>query len=347
MHKGIFLIIAAMFIALGCGSGEAGQGPVDVRVGTVAGSSADAAMFIAIERGYFEEQGINVDLQPFDSGAGMVAPLGSGQLDVASGSISAGLYNAIARDVDLSIVADKARVTPPNGFQALVVRKELIDSGEFNGYEDLEGLTVAISARGNANERPLNLMLQEAGLDFGDIQLEEIGFAEQIAALENGAIDAGILIEPSVTLAVQNGAAVRFAGTDDVFPNQQTSGILYGSEFTQNDSELAESFMIAYIRGVRDYNDVLRDGQLSGPGAEEVITILTENTNIDDPEFYKEVYLHGVDPNGKSSIESLQADFRYWESQGYIEGDVSVEEAVDTSFVDAALEELGPYEGNQ
>jgi NitT/TauT family transport system substrate-binding protein len=343
----LLALVTAMLIMGGCGASSSDEAST-VRVGTVSGSSADAAMFIAVEKGYFDEQGINIEFQPFDSGARMVAPLGNGQMDIASGSMSAGLYNAIAREVELSIVADKARVVPPNGFQALVVRKDLVDSGEFTGYEDLEGLTVAISAVGNANELPLYLMLREGGLDFSDIQLEEIGFAEQVTALENGSIDAGIMIEPSITQALDSGAAVRFAGTDTVFPDQQTSAILYGDQFAQDNPDVARNFMIAYIKGVRDYNDALEDGQLSGPNADEVASILAEYTNIDDPEFYKEIYLHGVDPDGQLNLDSLQEELQFWKDQGHLESDdVTVQEAIDSSYVDAALEELGPHEPSE
>lgn len=336
-----------LFGGLGCGGGTSGSGggAVDVSVGTVAGSSADAAIFIALEKGYFEDQGINVSLEPFDSGARMIAPLGSGELDVASGSISAGLYNAIARGVNFSIVADKARAIPPEGHQALAVRKDLVDSGEFTGYEDLEGLTVTIAATGSASEMPLYLMLEEAGLSLNDVQLEELGFAEQISAFENGSIDAGILIEPSMTQAEQNGAAVRYAGTVDVLPNQQSSGILFGDEFAQRDDEVTRGFLLAYIQGVRYYNDALSDGRLSGPNADEIADILVEYTEVADPELYREIYLHGVHPDGELHVENMQRELQYWNEQGYIESDVAVEEAIDTSFLDAALEELGPYQG--
>ena len=64
-------------------------------------------MYLGIEKGYFAEEGIAIEATRFDSSAQMVAPLGTGQLDVAGGSIGAGLFNAMARDVAFKIVADK------------------------------------------------------------------------------------------------------------------------------------------------------------------------------------------------------------------------------------------------
>ena len=60
---------------------------VNVRVGIV-NASSDVGFFIADKKGYFREEGISVSFTEFDSGARMVAPLGTGQLDVGAGSVS-------------------------------------------------------------------------------------------------------------------------------------------------------------------------------------------------------------------------------------------------------------------
>ena len=58
---------------------------------------SDAGVFIASARGYFAEQGLNVDTQPFQSGPNTIVPLASGDLDVAGGTFSIALLNAIDR----------------------------------------------------------------------------------------------------------------------------------------------------------------------------------------------------------------------------------------------------------
>lgn len=346
------LLIAAAVLVAGCGGGGSTGASEDgldtVTAGTVGGSSADAAMFVAIEKGYFEEQGIEVELRRFDSGARMVAPLGSGQLDVGSGGISAGLFNAIADGVGLRIVADKARVVPP-GFVSLLVRKELVDNGNYENYPDLEGLTVAVPAKGVITGFQLQAFLEEGGLTFDDIRLEEIGFADQIPALANGSIDAAISIEPSTTKAVESGAAVRVARTPEVLGGgYQTSGILYSDAFAQ-EQDLATRYMTAYLKGVRFYNDALDNGRLAGAEGDEVAQILVKHTAVEDPEFYKEIALHGVDPNGESNLSGVQSMLEFFKQRGLLDADVDVgsvmEEAFDPSFRDAAVEDLGPYEG--
>jgi hypothetical protein len=143
---------------------------------------------------------------------------------------------------------------------------------------------------------------------------------------------------------VQNGSGKRIVGTNSEAPDQQTSGILFGDRFPQQE-ETAQKFMNAYLQGVRFYLDAIDDdGRLQGAKGDEVADVLANNTTIKDAEFFKDVPLHGADPNGKSNRESLEADLAFWKERGYVKGDVSVDEALDEKLIDAAAKELGPYE---
>src|SRR5947209_4874210 len=87
------------------------------------GNTADAPMFIAQEKGYFREQGLDLNFKIFQSANDAVAPLGAGQLDIGAGAISAGFFNAVARGVDIKLVADKGQHSgsPINGFTSAVI----------------------------------------------------------------------------------------------------------------------------------------------------------------------------------------------------------------------------------
>ena len=76
----------------------------------------NAGLYIAIEKGFFQARGITVETERFASAGKMVAPLATGQLDVAVGAPSAGLYNAIAGGMDFRIVADKGQLRPGGSF---------------------------------------------------------------------------------------------------------------------------------------------------------------------------------------------------------------------------------------
>src|SRR5262249_11082478 len=155
--------------------------------------------------------------------------------------------------------------------------KALIESGQFKSYADLKGRKVAVSAAGNSESSLLNEALKKGGLHWGDADVVYLGFPQHIPAFANGAIDASITTEPTITAILKADTAVRFAGVDEFFPNHQTSVTFYGAQFIKQKPEEAGKFMRALIRGIRFYNDALESGHLKGPNAEEVITILTES----------------------------------------------------------------------
>jgi len=320
--------------------------PVTVRVG-IAQASSDVGLYLAEKKGYFKAEGLNVSFVAFDSGARMVAPLGAGQLDVGAGSAAAGFYNAVARGLAIKIVADKGSTPPGYGFQPLVVRKDLVDSGRYKTLKDLKGMKIAGSAPGSASTSTLNEALKKAGLKYSDVERVFLGFPQHVVALQNKAVDASMTTEPSATKAIQSGAAVKIMGDDEIYPNHQLAVILYSGQFIKDQPDAARRFMRAYLRAVRDYNNALSNGKLAGPNANEVIAVLTEYTPIKDAALYRSITPQGCNPDGHVNVASLKTDLDFFKEEGLIQGNVTVEQAVDPSFVDAALKELGPYKGRK
>ena len=125
----------AVVAAVGLSGGVHAQ---ELTIGTV-GAASDVPFFIADAKGYFAEQGLKVTFVRFDSAAKMIPSLGSGEVDAGGGATSAGLYNAVKRGIGIKIVADKARNAIGYGFQAIMVRTDLIDSGRVKSLKDFKG----------------------------------------------------------------------------------------------------------------------------------------------------------------------------------------------------------------
>ncbi|MFN2461709.1 MAG: ABC transporter substrate-binding protein [Candidatus Velthaea sp.] len=320
----------------------AGAQPLDqVGVGFV-NSVSDAPFLIADRKGYFREAGIKANFINFNSGALMVAPLGAGQLDVGGGAPSAGLYNAIGRGIAIKIVADRGTDAPGYGFSPLLVRKELVTSGKFKKIADLRGMKVAEPAKGSTIAPAIAKLLEQNGLTYNDVEHVFIGFPDQVSALRNGSIDATVTLEPWGTQAVRDGSAVRIAGNDTFYPNQQLAVVLYGNDFIQKRGDVARRFMVAYVRALRYYHDALKDGHLRGPTADDVVGILNQSLGV-EPAILREMSPSSMSPDGRVNAVSLTADYDVYKKLGMITDDVSVERAIDMTFVDAAVKKLGPY----
>lgn len=303
----------------------------------------DAPFFIADANGYFKNEGLTVHFVDFDTAAKMIPSLGTGELDVGAGAPSVGLYNAVARSVDIKIVADKGHVAPGHPWQSLMVRKALIDSGKFKAFKDLKGLRVATAAKGATETSILNVALGLGGLTLKDVLQIFLAFPAQAAAFANSAIDASLTTEPTITFMIRAGTAVRFAGVDTFYPNHQTAVVLYGGPFIKKHPDAAKKFMVAYLRGVRFYNDALADGRLAGPNAEQTIAILSRYAKLKDAAVYRAVAASACDPDGNLDMASLRKDLQFFEQRGDIEGKVTLDQVVDLSFARAAVAQLGPY----
>ena len=318
-------------------AGGAGQPPALVRVGYL-NSASDAGLLIAADRGYFAEQGLDVQLERFDSGAGMTAPLATGQLEVGAGTPSAGLYNAVARNISIKIVADKGSNRTGFGFQGIALGKGLDD--RVRDYADLRGLKVAMTATGGTSaDLLLMAALRKGGLRPSDVEIATIPYPELNLALATGAVDAAIHFEPLFTLGVRQGLAVDWKRADEVYPDLQGATILYGMPFIVDKPDAARGWMVAYVRGLRVYNDAF----LKNGNKDEVIAILAQATGA-SPAVLAQAVPVGLNPDGYANAAGLANDIQTLTSLGFVTQPVDVAAVVDNSYVDYALQQLGRYQ---
>jgi NitT/TauT family transport system substrate-binding protein len=329
-------------LAMGAASSSA-KAADQVKIG-ISRTLSDAGYYVADAKGFFRDEGMDVSITGFNSAAQMIAPLGTGELDVGGGTVSAGFYNAVGRGILMKIVADQASIKPGYGYSSLMVRKDLVDSGRYKSFADLKGMKVAIGAPGTGTASALNEALKKGGLKYSDVEVVYIGFPEHLPTYKNKGIDASITNEPTMTRAIEDGVAVRVAGNDVTYPDQQTAVTFFSDHFIKNRRDVAERFMRAYLRGVRMYNDALKDGRLAGPKANEVIPILVKYTTIKDESMFRRMIPSYCNPDGEVNVASLKKDLEFFRELGLIEKkDASVEGVVDNSFARAAVAKLGPY----
>ena len=338
-------------LALGCAlalCAAAGARAANTKVvigGTL--SATDIGLWVADKKGFFRDEGIDAEFVTFDSAARMIAALGAGDLDVAAGGHSAGLFNAVGRGIDIRIVADKSQNVVGRSSIKMLVRKDLVDSGRYKGYADLKGLKVAESAPGGSAQPVLVKFLQKAGLSYDDVEHVYMAFPQMALALQNKAIDVAIPAEPSVTQALRMGGVVAVANDYDVYPTHEVSEIMYSGKFAKN-SALATKFIKAFLRGVRYHNDALGpNGEFAGARGDEIVAIATEYGPFKDPAVWRSFILSYCGPDGVLDVPSLKEDLDIFRALGLIESNVTIDKVIDTTFVDAAVKELGPYRKQQ
>jgi NitT/TauT family transport system substrate-binding protein len=303
-------------------------------------SVSDSGVLIANAKGWFAEEGINLDLVPFDTAGNMTSPLSTNQIDAGGGSIGAGLFNAVARGVPIVIAADKGTTSAKHGYLGLVVRKALVDGGQFKSMADLKGKKIALSGPAIAPEVALSNLLSAEGMSMSDVDIVQMGFPDMVVAMTNGTIDAAEPIEPFLTDEVTKGAGVLYKRADEYSPDSQNAVVLFSPAFAAN-TDLATRFMVAYLKGTRLYADAFDKQDASARS--DVVSILSQVTSLKDPALYNQVAMPGLAPDGHVNVESLQQQQQYYLSHGQQETQIDMSKVVNASFAASASAQLGPW----
>lgn len=295
---------------------------------------SSAGFFIAKEKGYFQEQGIDAEIKIFKGSSAEIVPLlATGKLDVGAGALNSGLYNAINEGIAIKVVADKGH--SPRGTKSVLISKKLY-TGKLD-KETIKGKKFA-SKKGFPHEMFLELFLKEYGLTLNDIEVVPLSYPNINVALANGSLFGAAQLEPFLSKALANGSAVEVMDCSDIYPKQQGGVIFYSDNFTSKRRNVAVKVMAAYIKALRYFNDYLA-GKVD---KDEFEKILNKFTAIENFGFLKRVQPPQMfDPNGYLNMESIKRDLGWYAQKGYIKEIPPLSKIVDNSFVEEALKIIG------
>jgi NitT/TauT family transport system substrate-binding protein len=315
---------------------------VTVKLGSGPPGLNNAGILIAQEKGWFEEQGIDLQVIPFGNAPDIAAPLAAGQVDAGLLGINSGLLNAFARGVRVKFAADEGSSGPGRfDYVSILVRKELVDSGAVKSPADLKGRKVGIVAKGTPSDYGLSHVLQEGGLSLSDVSLEIIPFPNHGPALAAGQIDAAFSIDPWRTQTLDSGTAVILRTGEQFVPGAQLAVLALSDNFAK-DTDAATRFMIAYVKSLRRYNDayVKNDPQ----AREEVKSIYLKSVSGLPADIYDRMSFPSINPDGRINVQSLEDQQKFYLSIGTQEKAVDLNELVDQEFIEGAVRALGPYQ---
>ena len=258
----------------------------------------------------------------------MTLLLSKGELDVGAGNITAGLFNAIAEGQKFKIVADKGHIEKGKDYLALMVRNEHLKSGRYKTLKDLKGFKMGLTSLDGVSQEILSeKFLKKAKLTRQDVTFVKISYAEMNLALKSGAIDATIQIEPFLTKAVFENIATNVALASDVYPNQQSGALFYSPQFIKSFPNEANKFMVAYSKGIKDYNEAFT----KNINRAQVISDLKKYIKIDDDIIWEKMAIVGLNPFGRLNTPELEQDIKWYEVN-YIKKPLNVNDIIDNSF---------------
>jgi NitT/TauT family transport system substrate-binding protein len=317
----------------------ASANPDTVKV-SVAGTFAEAAIYIGEERGYFRDQGIRQEFITLDSAARAIPALSTGEIDVAAGVPSAGLYNAVLRDIGLKVVVPQSVHVDNHSSVFLLVRQDLLDGGAIRTPADLRGKQIALPSRDSVNEYVLEILLRRYGLTTADVELVQLGLPDFGPAFAGKTIDAGVGAEPTATIFVDQGLAAKWLTLPEMVDGSfQFTYLVFAPTFANQRTDVARRWMTAYLKGTRDWQRMIDAGE----GREDIFAILSKHTAIRDRAMFDKLGFSLLSTNGDIDRDNLRAQAAWYRERGLIPQEPTMEQLVDARFVEAALQQLGRY----
>lgn len=316
--------------------------PVTVKMGVI-GIAPEAGIYQAVEKGYFQDEGLQVELVTVRGISEQVGLLATGQLHFGAGGVDPGLFNAAQREIGLNLVTTMVGSTAQNpGGAVLVVRQDLLDSGQYSDLPDLKGMTIALSTLGTTSQMHVERALARGGLTADDVTLVAMAFPDMLAALGNKAVDAAWVVEPFAAIANSRGVGRTVIKAGEVFPGAPGVVMLVSPQFAAEQPEAARRFLTAYLRANRDYYGAFVSNE-NAAAREEIIQALIKYTAVKDPALYELMGWPGVDPNGGLDAQVLSEMQDYLLQRGTVRERLDIGRVIDRSYINYALEWLGRY----
>jgi len=303
--------------------------------------TADAGIFLGLEKGYFAEQGLDLQLERMTSAADAIGLVATNRIDVGTGGLSPGLYNAFRRGLPIQIVAEKASLLPPNtdGSGSLLVRRDLVESGAVKSMADLKGKRVAVLNLQSASLNFAMRSLKHGHVGRTDVTWVEMPFNQMIAAFERKAIDAAMVYTPLLQLMSQKlRLAIPIEGSDLSLTSKgdALNIMMYSPEFAKTDA--AKRFMVAHLKAQRDLMRMVE--------GRDDLTVACRALNKYIPSVPPDcagMKCSDIDPDGGINIASLERFQSEWLEWGVMKEPANIRSHVNTGFTRHAATVLGPY----
>lgn len=162
--------------------------------------------YYGVDMGFFRGAGLNAQVETFTNGSTIMQAVASGGMDVGISNIVQ-IASGIARGLPFQVIAPAALYTTAHPYTKLCLAKTSL----LANAKDLNGKTIAVSTLNDFNQLGAQAWLKQNGADPASVRFVELAFAEMGPALQRGIVDAAVITEPSLTVALRSGAVRPFA----------------------------------------------------------------------------------------------------------------------------------------
>lgn len=292
-----------------------------------------SAFYIALEEGYFAEEGLAIETVFFERPSNAIPLLVQGEIDAMGSNISSALLNTIARDANIRLVAAAVQKLegecPTTGF--VLRHGTVLDEQEEITAEVLRALRYHIPP-GTTSAMSLDLFLDQYGVSLDEVTIIDFpGPSAWMGPIQEGTVDVVSAAEPWITRIRDIGAADLWWAQDEFTPNADHSGVVFGPTILENNPEIGERFMVGLLRGKQ---------QLAEGKTERNLEILEQYLEL-DRELLEAVCLPSTIPDSTIIPESIEAFTQWATEHDFIDQSLTADQFWDPRFVEHANRVVG------
>jgi NitT/TauT family transport system substrate-binding protein len=329
--------IGAMAGAIASASlAQAVQAADKISVGALRFTS-HAASFVAFERGYFKQNGLDVEFKFFQAAQPMAVAIASGDVDFGVTAISAGLIN-LAEKGAIKVIAGALQEEKGIDGQMILVSKKAYDAG-LTSAAKLKGHSFGITQAGSSFHYMASKVAEAEGLSSKDIKfvpLQKVGAI--IGALKSGQIDAWSIVPHIAKALAKNPAIMPIGKIADYIPNYQVTTVFTSAKNAADNKDLVKRFLKAFSQGADDFNAALVDKTAGDKAGEDMVKLVHKYVYSDRPyEKAAPSIRNGsmrINKNARLNLTNVKDQLAWFQGEGLVSKSIGIDMLVDSSFVE-------------
>ncbi|MHC9237016.1 ABC transporter substrate-binding protein [Pseudooceanicola sp. 502str34] len=297
--------------------------------------TSHSGSFIALQRGYFEQAGLDVELKFFEAAQPMAVAIASGDVDFGVTAITGGLIN-LAQKGAVTVIGGALSEEPGIDGQMYLASDKAFQDG-LTSIEGLAGRRFGVTTAGSSFHYMGAKAAMHAGVDAPEfVPLQKVGAI--VGALKSGQVDAWAIV-PHIAKALAGSPEVHAIGmVADVVPNYQVTTVFTSQKNAGNERGLTESFLKGFGMGVSDYNATMVDKTNGDEAIQEMVKIIHQYV-YSDRELEKAApsIINGsmrLNEGAALNTASVADQLAWMQSEGLISNDITLDTFVDTSYVE-------------
>ena len=292
------LAFVLMFTALAATRAEQ---PLEATIGVLRLSSS-APVFIAQDKGYFRDAGLDIELKFFDAAQPIAVATTSGDVDFGITAFTAGLYNLAGKGT-LKVIGGMSRDKAGYPLIGYFASNKAYAAG-LTTPKDLAGKRVAVTQVGSSFHYALGLLADKYGFKLSDVKIVPLqSLSNAAAALKGETVDAALLPISTARPLVDSGGAKLLAA------------------LARADREYHDVVLATVKDGKADLNDRTRP----------LLDIIAKYTNLPVEQVVGNCAY--VDPDGRLDVKNVDNQIKWLQEQGFVDKGLDADAIIADAYV--------------